>query len=235
LKTFSCVPARILDEIDIKVEEKRMDATLLHSEPLSIFRQEPSPEVDRAWQKVSDTRPIALSREGVLAIGKDPAQAVQIPEHWGLGNESYFGRVDVFHQIHCLDALRREAYFEHYYGKRYPQGFNNTGEFHRLHLSHCVYLLLQNIMCNANTDVYTHIWTDTLDHQFPDFNINHQCKDFGAILEWQDQNGLDEKAFVHLRRPDGYPYHVMNHKFKEIHGWFLNHEDDGDLTTGEIA
>lgn len=228
--------APVLDDVEIKIQPKRMDATLLESSPLSIFRQEPSDEVDHAWRQLGDTRPIPLTREQVLAIGKDPQQAVRIPESWGLGPDMYAGRIDVFHQIHCLDSLRREAYFEHYYGSKYPGGFNDTTPMHRLHLSHCVYLLLQNILCNANTDVYTHFWTDTLHHPFPDFNIHHQCRDFEAVRDWQNRHALDEEAFVALRRPDDYgPPHVMSHRFKEVHGFFRNHEDYGQDVDGEIG
>jgi hypothetical protein len=78
--------APILEDLDLRVELKKMDATLVHSKPLSICRQEPSHEVDLAWRKITDTRPIPLSREEVLAIGKDPAEAVKIPESWGYGN-----------------------------------------------------------------------------------------------------------------------------------------------------
>lgn len=46
---------------------------------------------------------------------------------------------------------------------------------------------------------------------------------------------MDEQAFVSFKRPEGYDYHTMTHKFKEIHGWFADHEDDGDLTSGEIS
>ncbi len=212
-----------------------MDATLLNTRPPVIYRREPDREVDIAWASLYDTRPVALNRDQVLAMGKDPATAVRIPASWGRGNDSYFGRVDAFHQLHCLDALRREARFDHYYANRYPGGFNTTSGLHQLHLSHCVWLLAQNIMCSANTDVYTHIWTDTLEHPFPDFNIDHQCKDWDAILAWQQQNALDEDAFVALRRPEGYPYRVMAHEFKEIHGWFLEHEDDGDFESGELG
>ncbi|GLB07147.1 hypothetical protein AtubIFM57258_002470 [Aspergillus tubingensis] len=229
------MPSPILDEVDIRVAPQRMDATLLNRDPPTIYRQEPSIEIDRAWAALYDTRPIALTRSQVLAMGKDPAEAVRIPPSWGRGNDSYFGRIDAFHQMHCLDALRREAYFGHYYGAKYPGGLNTTSEMHRLHLSHCVWLLAQNIMCSANTDVYTHIWTDTLDHAWPDFNIQHQCKSYDTILDWQRRNALDEDDFVALRRPDGYPYRVMTHKFKEIHGWFLDHEDVGDYESGEIA
>ncbi|RYP78637.1 hypothetical protein DL769_003133 [Monosporascus sp. CRB-8-3] len=168
-------------------------------------------------------------------MGKDSAKSVQIPPSWGYGNNTYFGRIDVFHQLDCLDALRREAYFEHYYGEHYPGGYNNTTEFHRPHPSHRVYLPLQNIMCNANMDVYTHIWTDTLEHPFPDFNIDHQCKDFSAVLDWQKKNGLDETKFVDLKRPEGYQFRKMNHKFKEIHGWKFGPEEHDDGAGDRLA
>ena len=191
--------------------------------------------MDVAWAEIGYTRPIALSRDDVIAIGKDPVDAVQVPDSWGLSNETYFGRVDVFYQIHCLAALRREAYFEQYYGHKYPNGYNDTTEFHRLHLSHCIWLLLQNIMCSANTDVYTHIPTDTFERPFPDSSINHQCKNFESILEWQRKRGLDEESFVGLEGPEGYQFSVMSHKFKDIHGWFFTHVDDHDLTSGKIG
>lgn len=159
-----------------------MDATLLNTYPPIIYRQEPSIEIDRPWPALYDTRPIGLTCEQALAIGKDPAEAVQIPPSWGLGNDSYFGRVDAFHQMHCLDALRRETHFDHYYGVKYPGGLNITTQMHRLHLSHCLWLLAQSIMCSANTDMYTHLWTDTMDHAFPDFNIEHKCKNYDDLL-----------------------------------------------------
>ncbi|KAF2771672.1 hypothetical protein EJ03DRAFT_21764 [Teratosphaeria nubilosa] len=178
------MPSPVLDEIDIPIVPKKMDATLLKSEPPSIFRGDPSPEVDAAWRRISDTRPIALTRDDVLAAGKDPASAVQIPTSWGLGEDKYFGRLDVLHQIHCLDAIRMEAHFEHYYGRKYANGYNDTSRMHRLHLSHCLWLVLQNIMCAATTDVYTHFWTDTFEHAFPDFGVAHQYRDFEAVLRW---------------------------------------------------
>ena len=91
-------------------------------------------------------------------------------------------------------------------------------------------------MCTANTDVYTHFWTDTLETPFPDFNINHKCRDFEAIKEWQNENAVDEHKFVDLRRPDEYGLpRVMSHRFKEVHGYFLDHEDDGNYIGGDAG
>jgi len=130
------------------------------------------------------------------------------------------------HQIHCLDAIRQEAYFDHYFGKLYPD--RNPPEVHKLHLSHCIYYLLQNIMCTANTDIYTHVWTDTLPNPYPDFNINHKCRNFDKLLSWHDQHSVDESKFWILRKPEDHgPALNMKHKFKEIFGYFRTHEDDG--------
>ncbi|KAM3426673.1 hypothetical protein MY4824_009866 [Beauveria thailandica] len=201
---------------DISVSTEWMDANLVATDPLSIFRQEPSPEVDVAWMKISDTRPIPLTREDVLALGKDPAVSVRLSPEFGLGPEMYAGRIDVLHQLHCLNALRQEAYFAHYYGEEYPAGFNTTTLRHRAHLSHCIHLLLQNILCNANTDVYTHIWTDAVEHPWPDFNIPHKCRDYRAIMEWQHSHAVDERKFVAMKRPVGQEPKRMSSLFKKI-------------------
>jgi len=214
-KPWLTILAPIFDRLDIGMVTKKMNATLLPSPTDEIFRNEPGPEVDAAWRRISDERPIAISREEVMALGKDPDKSVRYPDSFGLG-EAYAARIDVFHQIHCLDALRREAYFDHYYGDKYSD-FNSTSKLHKTHLSHCVYYLLQNIMCQATVDVYTHVWTDTVLNPFPDFRINHQCKNFDAILDWQDHNSIGLHEFYKLRRPESYgPAMEMSSEFKDV-------------------
>jgi hypothetical protein len=99
-------------------------------------------------------------------------------------------------------------------GKMYPGGRNHSGDLHRLHASHCIYLILQNIMCNANIDIYTHQWNDGVPSPFADFNIDHQCRDFDAILQWQEENSVDQHRFVDLRRPQDAVEHKMSHDFR---------------------
>ncbi|CAN8099971.1 unnamed protein product [Discula destructiva] len=216
-----------------------MNATLLSSPSDEIFRGDPSPEVDAAWRRISSEQPVAITRDEVLALGKDPDKAVRYPKGFnGTGDQDdlYAGRIDVFHQIHCLDALRREAHFDHYYGQKYPN-LNATNNLHKAHLSHCVYYLLQNIMCQASVDVYTHVWTDTLMQPFPDFQIEHKCRSFDAILDWQDNNALDLHEFYQLRRPSDSDPLEMSAEFKEL--WaeyeFYNPEADHHHDGGQIG
>lgn len=150
-----------------------MNATLLETHPQDIYHMEPSPDVDAAWYKISDMKPIAIKRQAVVALGKDASKAAKWPESLSFGPDLYIGRLDVFHQIHCLDALRREVHFDYYYCKKFPGGYQSSDALHKTHLSHCISLLLQNGMCSASVDVYTHLWTDTHAAAQPDFNIYH--------------------------------------------------------------
>ncbi len=119
----------------------------------SIYRQPPGPEVDEAWVRIASSDMIVISTEDVISIGKDPAMTVRAPEEWGLGTDAHLGVLDVFHQIHCLNALRRGVYYEHYFAP--SMGDVKTDVFYN-HMGHCMSILLQNIMCAASLDVITH-------------------------------------------------------------------------------
>ncbi|KAL1311487.1 hypothetical protein AAFC00_001612 [Neodothiora populina] len=216
----------LLDLIDIPMRTVRLNGTFLEARPVSIFRQPPSPEVDAAWARIETQAPIAISYADVVAQGKDPAMAAKFPESFGLGSDAYIGRVDVFHQIHCLNRLRMhlQGNYDYYYGKP-----DSNNRYHELHVSHCVYMLLQNLMCTANVDVYPHTWLDAQQNAFPDFSINHKCRDFEAILQWHDDNSIPLEDFGALRKPENFTPHIMNHEFKTVFQWYDDHPDDGDL------
>ncbi|KAJ5132554.1 hypothetical protein N7448_006712 [Penicillium atrosanguineum] len=218
--------APLFDDIDIALISTRLNGTFLEQQPVSIFRQPPSPEVDAAWARIESQKPVPISREYILAHDKDPARAAKFPESFGFGEEAYIGRVDVFHQIHCLNRLR--MHLKDNYGYYYDDSDTNN-EYHQLHVSHCVYMLLQNLMCTANVDVYPHTWLDAQKNAFPDFSINHKCRDFGAIMKWHDENSVPIEDFGAIRRPVDFQPHIMNHKFKTIFQWYDEHPDDGDL------
>ncbi|OKL58184.1 hypothetical protein UA08_06867 [Talaromyces atroroseus] len=223
----------IFDHINIPLITKRMNATLVEPDPLPIYRRPPSPEVDAAWNRLANIKPIVISRSDVIKLGRDPSIAAKWPESFGFGPEAYIGRIDVFHQIHCLDWLRREAHFDHYYGRKWPPG-TPTSDMHRTHVSHCIYLLLQNLMCSANVDIYTHYWADAQLNAFPDFSVNHKCRDFDAILKWQEDNSIDVDLFGAIRKPPDYEERIMSHRFKELFGWFDSNPDDGS-DSGQIG
>lgn len=101
-------------------------------------------------------------------------------------------------QIHCLDLLRRAAFAD------YP-GYSPPAEAHDrmwwMHLGHCTDLILQNIQCNANTEVLTVAWVEDHDVPWPDFSIQRKCRSFDTILDWQRKNAVDEEKFGRMPMP----------------------------------
>jgi len=72
-----------------------------------------------------------------------------------LGENKYMAQIDVFHQLHCLNSLRKLVYPEYY---NWTTENAHHPELWYIHNNHCIDILMQNIMCNANTDLYTMNW-----------------------------------------------------------------------------
>ncbi len=60
----------------------------------------------------------------MIRAGKDPLAAARTPESWGDDADLYFAQLEVFHEIHCVDLLRREIEYDYYwkpvYGEQTP-------------------------------------------------------------------------------------------------------------------
>src|SRR3569833_3693575 len=115
----------------------------------TIWRQPPSPEVDEAWDYISTEgfEIITVSETDVVNSGKDPTISLKAPSSWGAGDDAYIAQVEVFHQIHCLNELRKEMDYEYYY-KSPPD------ELHKSHKRHCIHMLLQSLMCSADVGFF---------------------------------------------------------------------------------
>ncbi|KAK1149663.1 hypothetical protein N8T08_005215 [Aspergillus melleus] len=114
-KTSSYSP--ILDKLPISLRETRTHGNFFADDPPSLFQLPPSPEVDAAWDRISDTHAIVLSRDEIVKIGRDPDEQWRFPPEYGYGDDAYMGLLDVFHHLHCLNAMRQAAYPEYYFNK----------------------------------------------------------------------------------------------------------------------
>jgi hypothetical protein len=182
-----------------------------------IFRQPPSPEVDEAWERIGSLMPHVISTEDVIRLGKDPARTARWPEDWGFGPDAHIAELDILHTLHCLNAIRKDIHWRYYYKDRYPDGV--FPELHRVHTDHCIYIVLQNLMCGATADIITQDWVDGQLHPFPDFNINKKCRDFNAILDWHEATMIDDMPrFAKMRMPEGHIPYAMSDEFHRMFG-----------------
>ncbi|TEY43142.1 hypothetical protein BOTCAL_0378g00080 [Botryotinia calthae] len=151
----------------------------------SPYKGPPSPAVDAAWADLTDYGAINISEEtfGKLNASKN---AVRVPAEYGGGRLAF---VEVIHQLHCLESLWRHTYPD-YYREAARKIKTNDQEWHD-HMDHCVDMLRQKLMCDADVHLVTYNWLKGHDAPHPNFNTARQCRSFEAVKQYVIENALD--------------------------------------------
>ncbi|KAI3323861.1 hypothetical protein HD806DRAFT_76421 [Xylariaceae sp. AK1471] len=129
---------------------------------------EPTPNIDAAWDDLKEFWTVLL--EGNEANNVRDQTLLQ-DGYWVTG-------LDVFHQLHCLDSLRRAVYPDSYPHQASPRTW-------QLHMDHCVDYLRQTIMCHGDTTPVHYRWITSVHRYGPDFASTHYCpRQFEDIVAW---------------------------------------------------
>ncbi|KAK7064603.1 hypothetical protein R3P38DRAFT_2825489 [Favolaschia claudopus] len=137
---------------------------------LPIFDQPPSDEVDKAWDglyefaysKISRHEAIRLPNKTYPILGEKPT--------------TYMLALDVFHELHCLDEIRKAMYPEYY-----PP---SSEGIHTSHMRHCLSSLRQSIMCSADISPIVWQWSEKSRAAKERSDVLHTCRDFEKIQQW---------------------------------------------------
>ncbi|KAG9669234.1 hypothetical protein KCU99_g7487, partial [Aureobasidium melanogenum] len=80
--------------------------------------------------------------------------------------------------------------------------FANTEDILKVHYTHCLDILCQQIMCTAETGVFGQWWVKDIG-PFVDFNTKHKCKNFEDIRVWAEKKQVrDGEREVEFRDGD---------------------------------
>ena len=88
----------------IKYLDTRFDGRVFGAD--SVYKGPPLPELETAWDRISQVSPFALSESSVEKIGKKQEGIVKV------GEERYLGNLEVYHQLHCLVSLLQGRIFQ---------------------------------------------------------------------------------------------------------------------------
>jgi hypothetical protein len=169
-----------------------------------------------------------------VKLGRDPDIIVKAPFDWGFGDDAYpaqvsilnghasscpdDSQVDAFHEIHCLNQLRKEMvshhcflmpladmwsqYWDHYYRPTFG-GPENANYLHIRHKRHCLRIVLRTLMCTADVDIVTHNWRRGSYRPIADFDNPRQCRNFENLLEWNMKHAVpdDMEKWRTIKRP----------------------------------
>ncbi|QDS68212.1 hypothetical protein FKW77_010572 [Venturia effusa] len=162
-----------------------------------IFRRAPSKEVDEAWESLYTNSLLLITATDLRRMGKEPSQYASLAESFEYGDRKYFAKFDHIHSIHCLNLLRKWVHSEYYF----PRGKPKTMGL--VHVNHCIRSLLENLLCHVDYGMFTYQWVEGEPLPIADFQVDRQCRDYGALLEFAKKNRVDGDGRVkHLPRPD---------------------------------
>lgn len=180
----------ILKGVDIKYSTIQYNGSFLQA---NIYRQDASPAVDAAWEALGvNYRAVKVPKEQAAAAGLT-SDHIQIREKYGGG---YPANVEGLHHLHCLNLLRQTSKYNFDYYKALGQGaFKNDDHIVKLHVTHCMDILRQQLMCRADIGVFGQVWTQPEDPKaFVDFNTQHKCVNYDAIRQWAEERQLPKEV-----------------------------------------
>ncbi|KIM98771.1 hypothetical protein OIDMADRAFT_128513 [Oidiodendron maius Zn] len=177
----------ILNEVDTSMHTVRFNGSFKKENP---FRLDAGPEVDAAWKSIgSDYKVIIVPPSEAKKAGLTKPSQVRVAKKYGGG---YPANVEVLHQLHCLNLLRKASWFNYeYYAAKKEGPFMNEENILKYHFTHCLDTLRQQLMCQPDTAFLGQVWWDKkAPKAFIDFDNEHKCKNFEAIRQWAEDHQL---------------------------------------------
>ncbi|KUJ23458.1 uncharacterized protein LY89DRAFT_183107 [Mollisia scopiformis] len=139
---------------------------------------QPSPRLDALWDELTPPIPrIRLTHNEMLWAGYDIHDALL------LDDGDHTAILNVHHQLHCLNAIRKMTYIDYYTAL----GQHESHALAKNHVDHCIEMLRQSLICYADISVMPYI-KDGEGHVRPDFDVAMQCRDYDRIVKWNWEN-----------------------------------------------
>ncbi|KAI1129946.1 hypothetical protein F5Y10DRAFT_263682 [Nemania abortiva] len=138
---------------------------------------------------------LAAEAFGVIVVDADTLEAAGYnPNHyfkallsWGYGEGQFPVQIDVFHQIHYLNTVQKQMYYQFYYANQFPNG---PEKMHWIHQRHCPHMVMQSLTCNANVDIVPHRWVDNDVVPFAQFIIERKCRNLDNLRRWNQYSAV---------------------------------------------
>ncbi|KAE9373180.1 hypothetical protein N431DRAFT_455970 [Stipitochalara longipes BDJ] len=154
---------------------------------------------DVAWESISMKGGL-----GWLKVSQEKVNTMQQPSVEFDDGSGYFFGMDVFHQLHCLNYLRKKTIlYNHLYpseetkveDEQIPPEFHIRKlrqvyfEFAKLtKLAHCIDSIRLSLQCHADLSLVPQRWADGWLEPWAVWTNKHVCRNFNAIRDWAQVN-----------------------------------------------
>lgn len=152
----------------------------------------PSPAIDAAWKKLMRYEYPAISQE---EISRNPGLSFAPQDVHPLTRKHHFA-LDVFHNLHCLNAVRKELDKDYYGAHEHGhigradhashKSHSAVDAAQRDHIDHCLNHIRQALQCRPDfSPAAMNVYTDTDGSGFFLGNAKrHSCYDWNSVMSW---------------------------------------------------
>ncbi|KAF2794548.1 hypothetical protein K505DRAFT_324690, partial [Melanomma pulvis-pyrius CBS 109.77] len=146
-------------------------------------------DVDEAWDSLLEPINIRVTKQEL-----QQAHAKFGDDIVRLTDGDYVSVLSVHHELHCLDALRRNIFRDYYYANATVE----ETDYNILHLTHCADTIRRSLMCKADLAIYTAYWIG--DHKaLPSKELRSEsdtvCVNWEAIDTWSRKRLLPKNEY----------------------------------------
>lgn len=141
---------------------------------------------------------IAVSEEFMEGLSRKE-NGIRLPDGSG-----YLATIQVYHDLHCvvrvfkplpnrkLTIKQEQIHRWMYQGEYYPEGLSEKEHHDQFnHIEHCLELLRQSLMCNADMSIITLRWGHSQATPLANWTFPHTCKSWDAIENWASQRQVE--------------------------------------------
>ena len=99
-----------------------------------------------------------------------------------------------------------ETTYPSYYTAQHAMSIEKPSEWHA-HMDHCADILRQKLMCEADARIITYNWIKKHLAPKPNFNVQHQCRNYDRLLDIAAKQRIDGSNFANgwILRPSDKP------------------------------
>ncbi|KXH35466.1 hypothetical protein CSIM01_10225 [Colletotrichum simmondsii] len=153
-----------------------------------------SDKMDSKWDHLIDNgKWFAIAHDMFVKVNGNPDTGLRIPDD---PEGRFFGMLQVNHQLHCVDILRRSTWFNIKRYRNRDHFSNMTDEDVIIHAK----ILRQSLQCHGDTAMLTFNWVHGHDWPQSAWRSLHSCQNWDALNEWRAENDISHLV-THLERP----------------------------------